>query len=238
MVDPTTVGEVNIALNAFKESVRDQISELRKYFYWVLGLLVLGLGGGIHLLRQVSDIETEIQRQGGELRTEIQKQAGDIRTEFQKLVGDLRTEQQRQTGDLKTELALTNQTAGRLEKTVAEVQTTQSQMQATLTRVETLLQARTAIPPERLPFVAMTLSEDEKLLVLKFIPFKPIPGAAPAVRVGDIVLDPTVLKSIPDGLADAVPKLKGARYTYDDKSGSILIVPSGDNRVAAVVGSA
>jgi hypothetical protein len=222
MADPKNVREVNIAMDGFTAMVRDQIG--RKYFYWVLGLLLIGLGGGITILKQVGDVQIEAQKQGGELRTEIQRQ-----------IGDLRTEQQKQVGDVKTDVALGNQTMGRIEKIVGDLQTTQTQAQATLTRMEALLQARSN-PSDRLPFAVMLLDENEKQLIFKFITVKAVPGATPGVKVGDVISDPTLLKSVPDDLATAVPRLKGARFLIDENSGSILIVAAGDNRVVAVVG--
>jgi hypothetical protein len=232
MADPQTIGEANIALDGFKFLVSDQIAELRRYLYWVLGLLVIVLGAGIAIYRLVGEVQVEAQKQGGELRIEILKQGGDLRAELQKQIGDLRLEQQKQISDVKTDIALGTQAIGRIEKTVGDLQTNQGQA---LARIETLLQTRSN-SSERLPSAAMLLDENEKQLIFKFILVKSVPGAKPSsVKVGDLIPDPTLLKPIPDDLAAAVPKLRGARFSIDENSGSILLVGAGDNHVVAIV---
>lgn len=238
MTNPETVREVNIAAETSKAMIGDQIAELRKYLYWVLGVLLTGLAAGIaghiDILKKINDIQIETQKQIGELRVEIQRQTGDIRAELQKQSGDLKIEYQKQISDVKTDLAVTGQTIGRVEKSVGDLQTVQRQMQAVLGRIETSLQTRGS-SLDRQPFAVMFFDEYERQLILKFIAVKSVPGATPSVKVGD-PLDPMSLKSIPDDLVGAVPRLKGTRFWIDDKSGSIVIAAANDNRVIAVVG--
>jgi hypothetical protein len=61
----------------------------------------------------------------------------------------------------------------------------------------------------------------------------PKPGARPKISVGDD-LSGLAAGPIPDSLADALPKLRGARFS-SDQDGAIIIIGAGSNRVDALI---
>jgi hypothetical protein len=73
----------------------------------------------------------------------------------------------------------------------------------------------------------LTLDSPEQKLVRQYIKtLPPKPGAEPKIQKGDRIVTSA---PVPDGLAEALPKLSGARFTIDT-NGSIVLLGQGSDR--------
>jgi hypothetical protein len=98
------------------------------------------------------------------------------------------------------------------------------------TAVSTVAQTRTA------PFVAITLSAEEREVIRKFFGVrKKSDAVAFEARVGEIAPGAAPLYPVPSLLYDHVPKIKDHRFFADEAEGTIVLVRPEDNRVVAVI---
>jgi len=137
----------------------------------------------------------------------------------------------------RTVSASTDQTARldalgeKLDKNLAD---TKRAIQESGSRVETAVS--TVAPTRTAPFVAMTLSAEERETIRKFFGVrKKSDAVAFEARVGEIAPGAAPLYPVPSLLFDHVPKIKDHRFFADEAEGTIVLVRPEDNRVVAVI---
>jgi hypothetical protein len=115
------------------------------------------------------------------------------------------------------------------------ISTAQTRAQISLTRIEERLAAAVVRPQPEAPSDQLALNDNERALLRKILaPATKITGDPPLASVGEMVPATLALQAMPEGLLAQVPKLRGTRYSVDDKSGLILIAAGANNKVLAV----
>lgn len=127
---------------------------------------------------------------------------------------------------LKTDMAQMGQ-----EFAATKVRLNQLEKVARQTEAEAASNRAAKAQPTQPPLV---LSTADIQIVRQFIKVAPPQaGAQPKMTVGD-ELSELAARPIPGQLADALPKLQGARFSID-QAGAIIIIGAGSNRVDAVI---
>jgi uncharacterized protein YdhG (YjbR/CyaY superfamily) len=144
--------------------------------------------------------------------------------------------------DLKGRLENVKADAGAIKEQLANLQSRLRWLDETLEKnsaeaVRAIREAAApANAPDQIPFVAMTLSANEREVIRKFFNLRKQPDSPGFdAKVGDIASQRTPLYPVPDDLSETVPKLKGYRFFPDQAAGTIVIVRSPDNRVVAII---
>ena len=145
--------------------------------------------------------------------------------------------------DLKGRLENVKADAGAIKEQLANLQSRLRWLDETLEKnsAEAVRAIREAAgapanAPDQIPFVAMTLSANEREVVRKFFNLRKQPNSPGFdAKVGSIASQRTPLYPVPDDLSETVPKLKRNRFFPDQAAGTIVIVRSPDNRVVAII---
>jgi hypothetical protein len=152
-------------------------------------------------------------------------------------------------GHLKNGLVNLKSDAGAIKEQLANLQSRLRWLDDTLDRnsAETVRAIREATigsdrklsspnAPDRISFVAMTLSISDREIIRKFFDLRRQPDVPSFdAKVGDIAPEKTPLYPVPDELSKALPALKGYRFFPDQADGTIILVRPLDNRVVAIV---
>jgi hypothetical protein len=119
----------------------------------------------------------------------------------------------------------------KLDKNLAD---TMRAIQESGSRVESAVS--TVAPARTAPFVAMTLSGEERETIRKFFGVRRKSDAVGfEARVGEIAPGTAPLYPVPSLLYDHVPKIKDHRFFADEAEGTIVLVRPEDNRIVAVI---
>jgi hypothetical protein len=119
----------------------------------------------------------------------------------------------------------------KLDKNLAD---TMRAIQESGSRVESAVS--TVAPARTAPFVAMTLSGEEREIIRKFFGVRRKSDAvAFEAKVGEIAPGAAPLYPVPSLLYDHVPKIKDHRFFADEAEGTIILVRPEDNRVVAII---
>ena len=142
-----------------------------------------------------------------------------------KQIGDLQSDV---TG-LQHDVSAINERLTKIEKYGSDSAESQGKIQTLLSQINTRLAASQT--QDIGPFAPVDLNSNERALVAKFLGAKP-EATPPKFSLGDLVSGEAV-KPLPAQLVAAVPKLAGAKFTFN--SGWIILTGAG-NRVVATVG--
>jgi hypothetical protein len=118
----------------------------------------------------------------------------------------------------------------KLESSVAQVQTAQSNAAGSLSRIETRLAEAS---PVRQPVQLLALSTDELQLIASVLKFDQAFAYKGIGGLGDVITDAKLL-DFPTEILAKIPVLKTMRYTFNAK-GQILIVSLPEDRIVAVI---
>lgn len=201
---------------------------------YIVGLLItVLLVGGYALWSQFHDLKADLARARGNTDV-IQQQAADQKARLARLdekVDKNLAEIVRAIRAVADQTARLGKLEEKLDKNLAE--TTRAIREAAVRTEPTV---STTTPERASPFVAMTLSDEEREIIRQFFGVKKKHDATGFdAKVGDIAPETAPLYPVPSLLYKDVPKLKDHRFFADEANGTIVLVGPVDNRVVAIV---
>jgi hypothetical protein len=263
--EPTSVPELNLA-DALQRGIGARLDRrfagVHRRIYLAVTLLIAALAaGGCVLWLEFESLKDELARVTTDAAA-MREQAADQKARLDRLDQKL---DESLAATLRTIRALTDQTARldrlgeKLDKNLADTtrtipastdQTarldalgekldknladTKRAIQESGSRVESAVS--TVAPTRTAPFVAMTLSAEERETIRKFFGVRKKSDAVGfESKVGEIAPGTAPLYPVPSLLYDQVPKIKDHRFFADEAEGTIILVRPEDNRIVGII---
>jgi hypothetical protein len=263
--EPTSVPELNLA-DALQRGIGARLDRrfagVHRRIYFAVALLIAALAaGGCALWFEFAGLKAELARATTDA-TAVMEQASDQKARLDRLdrkldeslaetlrairafadqtarLDRLGEKLDKNLADTTRAIRASSDQTGRLdtlgEKLDKNLADTMRAIQESGSRVEAAVS--TVAPTRTAPFVAMTLSSDEREAIRKFFGVrKKSDAVAFEARVGEIAPGTAPLYPVPSLLYDHVPKIKDHRFFADEAEGTIVLVRPEDNRVVAVI---
>jgi hypothetical protein len=263
--EPTSVPELNLA-DALQRGIGARLDRrfagVHRRIYLAVTLLIAALAaGGCALWFEFASLKAELARATTDAAA-VREQASDQKARLDRLDRKL---DESLAENLRAIRAFADQTArldrlgekldknladttrairasadqtGRLdtlgEKLDKNLADTMRAIQESGSRVESAVS--TVAPARTAPFVAMTLSGEEREIIRKFFGVRRKSDAVGfEAKVGEIAPGTAPLYPVPSLLYDHVPKIKDHRFFADEAEGTIILVRPEDNRIVAVI---